>query len=192
MRSGHCTAIAAVSGVISLLLAGQAEANITVLGGGMAESCSVAAKVAAKSRKPRTDSLEICTLALERELLEGYDLAGTYVNRGVIHLTRQEYPQAQRDFEAAIRIMPDLGEAYVNRGAALIGQGREAEGIADIDKGLTLAPSEPEKAYFNRGLAKERLNDLKGAYLDFRKAQELKPDWEMPSAELSRFTVVQR
>ncbi len=74
-------------------------------------------------------------------------------------------------------------------GAALIGQGRFAEGVAEIDKGLALNPTEPEKAYFNRAVAEERLGDLKSAYNDYRKAQELKPDWPLPQTELARFRV---
>ena len=35
----------------------------------------------------------------------------------------------------------------------------------------------------------EALDDLQGAYMDFRKASELKPDWEMPKKEMSRFVV---
>ncbi len=61
--------------------------------------------------------------------------------------------------------------------------------MAEIDRGLALDPDQPEKAYFNRAVAKERLNDLKGAYFDYRRALELKPDWDMPKVELARFTV---
>lgn len=60
---------------------------------------------------------------------------------------------------------------------------------AEIDKGLTLAPEEPEKAYYNRGLAHEGLADLKAAYFDYRRAAELKPDWPIPQRELGRFSV---
>ena len=33
------------------------------------------------------------------------------------------------------------------------------------------------------------LNDIKGACFDYQKALELKPDWDMPKAELARFHV---
>ena len=34
--------------------------------------------------------------------------------------------------------------------------------------------------------------DLKSAYADYQKALQLKPDWAMAKAELSRFRVVER
>ena len=71
----------------------------------------------------------------------------------------------------------------------MIGQGHDADGIAEIDRGLALNPMEPEKAYFNRAIAEERLGDLKSAYADYRKAQTLKPDWPLPANELARFKV---
>jgi len=61
-----------------------------------------------------------------------------------------------------------------------------------IDRGLALNPGEPEKAYFNRGLAEEGLDNIPAAYRDYSHAAELKPDWAPPRNELSRFTVATR
>jgi tetratricopeptide (TPR) repeat protein len=73
-----------------------------------------------------------------------------------------------------------------------VGVRRYAEGLADLNKALELGVDEPEKAYFNRALAHEGLDDLKSAYLDYQKAQTLKPDWQDPARELARFTVERR
>ena len=70
--------------------------------------------------------------------------------------------------------------------------GQDREGIAEINKGIGLNAMEPEKAYFNRALAEERLDDLKAAYADYQKALELKPDWVIAKTELARFHVSQR
>lgn len=184
---GSLAAAAALT--LGLAWTGAAQANVTILGGGMAAACSKSAKAVSLDRPPLAEALHVCTLALTQELLDTHDMAGTYVNRGVIYLSQGKFADAQRDFDAAARIEPGLGEAYVNRGAALIAQGMDAAGIADIDKGLALETEEPEKAYYNRAIAKERLNDIKGAYFDYRKALELKPDWSLPQVELARFTV---
>ena len=61
--------------------------------------------------------------------------------------------------------------------------------LEDINRALDLGVEEPEKAYFNRALAHEGLDDMKAAYLDYQKALELKPEWEPPKRELARFTV---
>jgi len=156
-----------------------------VLGGGLADACS---RFALDGRSDEY-SLNTCTYALETETLVKRDRAATLVNRGVIQLRRKKFEAANRDFDAAIRLQPTLGEAWVNRGAALLAQRRWAEGKADIDRGLELGSDEPEKAYFNRALAWEALDDMEAAWRDYVKASELKPDWDAPRKELARFTV---
>lgn len=185
---------AAMSCGLILLLIGThvADAAVTVMGGGLAQACSKAARGASKGSVVDQQSIANCSLAIDSELLSTRDMAGTYVNRGVLLLARSAYRDARRDFESALYLAPNLGEAYVNRGAALIAEHRFAEGVADIDKGLALGSEEPEKAYFNRGLAHEYLDDLKSAYLDYQKAAELKPDWDEPKKELARFTLTRQ
>jgi len=182
--------VALAAGLLGAAWAGQAMAGVTVLGNGFAADCSKSAKAVSMRQPPAYEAVHICTRAIEDELLNAHDLAGTYVNRGILYLAGRQFDSAIKDFDTAAGIEPGLGEVYVNRGAALVGQGHEAEGIAEIDKGLGLGASEPEKAYYNRAIAKERTGDVKGAYYDYLKASELKPDWDAPKAELSRFTVV--
>jgi len=172
-----------------LAIAGGANAGaVTVLGGGMARECSKAALSGESDFRFEA----LCTQALETELLNLRDRAGTYVNRGVLKLRRKEFASAQFDFNRAIDTKPDLGEAYVNRGAAAVGAKRYAEGLADLNRAIELGIEEPEKAYYNRALAYEGLDNLKAAYFDYQKAVELKPEWDMPRRELARFTVERR
>jgi tetratricopeptide (TPR) repeat protein len=177
-----------VVGVAALAWAPQADGAVTVFGSGMAHECSVAAL----SGETDYRFEDICTQALDSELLNLRDRAGTYVNRGVLKLRRKEYSSAQFDFNRAIQTKPDLGEAYVNRGAAAVGQHRYREGLDDLNKAIELGIDEPEKAYYNRALAYEGLDDMKAAYFDYQKAIELKPEWDMPRRELLRFTVERR
>jgi tetratricopeptide (TPR) repeat protein len=170
------------------LAATSAQASVTVIGGGMAQACSKAALGGETEAKFEA----ICTMALDSELLSLRDRAGTYVNRGVLKLRRKEFSSAQFDFNRAIETKPDLGEAYVNRGAASVGSRRFSDGLTDLNKALELGVEEPEKAYYNRALAYEGLDNVKAAYLDYQKAIELKPEWEQPKKELARFTVGRR
>ena len=191
MYCGFRTTALVLLGAGLLIGAPAARADVTVIGNGLAADCSRAAKDAARTAAHRS-SVEICTLAIENDPLSVHDLAATFVNRGVLYLAGADYGRARQDFDAATHEEPTLGEAYVNRGAALIGEGRAADGIAEINRGLELNTSEPEKAYFNRALAEERLDQIKAAYYDYMKAQELKPDWAMPRTELARFHVTER
>jgi tetratricopeptide (TPR) repeat protein len=186
-RTARLLALAAAGAALAWASSADAGA-VTVIGGGMARECSQAALNG--ESEARYEAL--CTQALESELMSLRDRAGTYVNRGILKLRRKEFASAQYDFNRAIETKPDLGEAYVNRGAAAVGSKRYADGLADLNKALELGVEEPEKAYYNRALAFEGLDDLKAAYFDYKKAVELKPDWDMPQKELARFTVERR
>lgn len=182
------TAGLAMAAAAALALAGEAGAAVTVIGGGLAEACSKAA-IAGKSD---TRFEQVCTDALQNEMLNARDRAGTYINRGVMKLRRMEWDAAAKDFNTAIRNRNDLGEAYVNRGAAAIGQRRYSDSLADINRGLELGVEEPAKAYYNRALAYEGMDDPKAAYFDYQKALEIQPEWELPKQQLTRFTVTRR
>ena len=169
----------------ALATGGAARASVTVFGGGLAETCSRAAL----SGKVDARLEESCTAALEKETLTSRDRAGTLVNRGVLKMRRLNWAGATEDFNEAVRVRPDLGEAYVNRGAVLIGEHHYAESLSDLNKGLQLGVEEPAKVYFNRALAYEGMDDEKSAYFDYQKAVELSPDWAAPKTELARFHV---
>lgn len=171
---------------MAALLAGSANAAVTVLGTGAANQCSAAALAGDAT----DEDLAICNTAL-LEVVTDREKAGTYVNRGVILLRRKNFVAARADFETAEKINPAMGEAVVNRGASFVAERRYLEGLTEIDRGLSMNPEEPEKAYFNRALANEGLDDMKAAYLDYMKALELAPNWEAPRHELTRFTVEQ-
>ena len=170
------------------LISAPAFAAISVLGGGEAQACYQAAK-AGKSDKA---SLDACDLALDAEMMAPDDRGGTFINRGVMRLRRGEYLAAQADFNAGIALIPSVGEGWINRGAMYLGERRYKEALADLNKALSLGLHEPAKAYYNRAIAYEGLDDEKSAYLDYQQALALQPGWELPQHELLRFTVSRR
>lgn len=169
----------------AFLTLGSAQAGILVLGSSEAAVCSKAAL------RPGNEpgGVRACDQALRADVLSPRDRAATYVNRGILRLRAGGYDRAVEDFNSALRLNPSLGEALVNRGAARIGQRRYREALADLDRGTALGSAEPEKAWYNRGLAQEGLGDVSGAYRSYVRAAELKPDWDAPRRELARFTV---
>lgn len=177
-------ATALVAG-LALLAAAPAHAASTVIGGGPARACFEAANTG------RTDltALMDCDTAIGGQELSARDRAATVVNRGVIHLLRRDAGKALEDFDRAIAWRPELGEAHVNRGAALILKGDYQAAVASINRGLELGAEDPHEAYFNRAVALEKLDDARGAYADYTRAAALKPDWALPRQELARFTV---
>ena len=173
---------------LSFGLAGSAGAAVTVMGDSSAQQCSEAAF----HEQADSASMQLCTEAIGESMLDRRDLAGTYINRGVMWMIRRDYSAARADFQRAIEIDPALGEAWVNRGAVAIIDKHFQDGIDDISKGLTLGTEEPAKAYYNRGVAYEGLDDEKTAYIDYTQALVLQPGWDLPKQELLRFTVMRK
>jgi tetratricopeptide (TPR) repeat protein len=173
---------------LALGVAGAAGAAVTVIGDSSAQQCSIAAF----HELADASSMRLCTDAIGGGMLDRRDLAGTYINRGVMWMIRRDYASAGADFQRAIDVDPALGEAWVNRGAVAIVDHRFKDGIDDISKGLTLGTEEPAKAYYNRGVAYEGIDDEKSAYLDYQQALVLQPGWDLPKQELLRFTVTRR
>lgn len=158
---------------------------VTMVIGGQAGDCFQKAKAGLFDQESR----DICSGALASEPLSPHDLAGTYVNRGAMEMRAKDYAAAHADFQAAMRAMPRLGEAYIGEGAYFITQERYAEAEPQLTRGLALGIEEPEKAYYFRGVARWGEDDYKGAYLDFKKASELKPSWSLPREQMANFHV---
>ncbi|MBI1407419.1 MAG: tetratricopeptide repeat protein [Caulobacter sp.] len=187
MPSRLAYAAAAVT-ALSMIASTPASGAAMILGQGLATVCSKAAIAGRNDKK----SIETCTQALETQAMGPRDRAGTFVNRGILKLRRKSYDEARVDFAEALRLSPDLGEAYVNWGASLIAENRYAEGLSEIDRGMSMGVDEPEKAWFNRAIAYEGLGDPKNAYLAYQKAVELAPEWQAPQRQLTRFSVTRR
>ena len=88
-------------------LAGSAGAAVTVMGDSSAQQCSEAAF----HEEADQASMQLCTDAIGQSMLDRRDLAGTYINRGVMWMIRRDYAAARVDFQHAIEIDPALGEA---------------------------------------------------------------------------------
>ena len=170
------------------LCASAASAAVSVLGGGQAQACYLAAKAGKADRTAEA----ICDAALDTEMLSAEDRGGTFINRGVMKLRRGDYEAARPDFDAGIALIPKVGEGWVNRGAMFLGLHRYKEALSDLDQALIVGLKEPAKAYYNRAIAYEGLDDETSAYLDYQQALVLQPGWDLPKHELLRFTVTRR
>lgn len=166
----------------ALLCAASAQAATRGIGGD--DDNALRCQQAAAEDRGDANSLRICTTALENFALKGVDRVATFANRAVILVNRKAYVWAAADCDKAIAIDPKNGAAYVNRGAARLGQKRYPEALADIDQGLAFGPPNPARAWFNRGMAHEGLNDPRAAAADYQKALALRPDWPLAKERL--------
>ena len=166
-----------------------AQAQVFVLGDGPASACYQAAEFGTGA----TDNgFEVCSLALNTPGVSSRDRAATYVNRAVIRMRAGDFQGAYSDSNNSIGLVSSMGEAYVNRGAALLNLMRPMEALDSINQGVTLGSSRLHLVYYDRAAAKEILGDVRGAYADYRMSLQVKPDFALATEQLSRFQVVRR
>jgi len=174
-------------GATSLMSSG-AEAAVTVLGNGLAQTCFEAAEFGGSPH----DGIAACNEALEQVALSIRDRAATLVNRGILYSRIDEPNLAIADYTQGLSLIPTMGEGYVDRGAALIVLKRYDDALQDIDKGIALNSNRLQIAYYDRGLIHEAMGNVRAAYEDYKKATEIEPDFALATAQLARFTVVRR
>ena len=171
----------------SLLLTLPARAQMSVsAGSGIAHECYEDAK----DPHFRREHIATCTAALDHGGISPADRAATLVNRGVIYDMLKNYPAAWSDYNAALIINPNLGDAYINRGAALMRMQRSDEGIEDVKKGLALGTSLPAVAYYDLAVAEENLGRIKDAYFDYKRSLVADPNYK-PAGEALKFFKVE-
>ena len=82
------------------------------------------------------------------------------------YLLQNENPEdAILAYDQAIRLKPDLAEAYTNRGNVKVELGRHVEAVTDYDEAIRLKPDD-DKTYSNRGVSKTELKRYDDAMAD--------------------------
>jgi tetratricopeptide (TPR) repeat protein len=131
------------------------------------------------------EGLAACNIALsDPQMIHRAELM---VDRGVIQVRLGDNTAALRDYNGAIALNAELGDAYVSRAGVLVAMKRYDEARVDIAQGLALNASNLHAAYYSRGVIEEESGDVKAAYRDYNQALAIKPDFAPASRELSRF-----
>ncbi len=89
---------------------------------------------------------------------------------------QQEYAESIKHYTEAIKLKPDLAEAYNNRGNTYAKKGDFDNAIRDYNTAIKLNPDEAE-AYNNRGNTYAKKGDFDNAIRDYNTAIKLKPDF---------------
>jgi tetratricopeptide (TPR) repeat protein len=182
----HKLLLGAFALVSVTLVSVPAEAAVKVIGRGFGSLCYDYAKAGHAS----DEGLEACNRALTEESLSPADHAATLVNRGILQMYAKDFKRALASYEEALKLEPEMAEAYVNKGVALVNLQRDREAVAAFNQGLKLNTVRPEIAYYSRGVAHEMLGNMRAAYEDYRQAAALKPEWQDPQTQLRRFSVI--
>jgi tetratricopeptide (TPR) repeat protein len=168
-------------------MAVPAGAAVMVLGNTSARMCYEAAEARVA---PSWDGIANCDRALSEEGLSEDDRNATFVNRGILRLRTGRFDTAIKDFDTAIARDPQLGDAYLNKGVAILRSRSDwDQAIGLFDAALQKRTRRPALAYYGRAVALEEKGRIKEAYLDYREASRIEPKWREPQTDLARFTV---
>lgn len=172
---------------LALAAASASHASVLVTGDSSAASCY---KYAHQSIV--TDAaLSECNRAFGPGL-SADDRVATHVNRGIVHMLRKSDAKAEADFAMALKLDSTEAEAVLNMALLRLRQGNGEEALPLADKALRLKTDRPALALYTRGIAKEYVGQLKGAYTDLVAAHELDPKWPLPMEELKRYQLIKK
>lgn len=178
---------ALLAGALSLVPIPALAQAMTVIGGdSYAHECFTAATFAAAMNTASHDDLDTCSNALQYGALSQGDLLATLVNRGIVAVALEEYQQAARDYERAVTLEPQSGEVFVNRGNLFFMGEAFDKAVAEYSTAIRLGLNKEHIAYYNRGLAYEKMKNPDSAEADYRRASELAPEWHQPQQKLER------
>lgn len=175
-----------IAAAATALAAETASAQVFVIGNGLGGECFQKTKNAYSNFRAADD---VCSRALREQAMTRTNRAATYVNRGVLRMREGKLDAALSDYAEALSLQPELGAAYLNRGAAYIYQRDFQSALAPLDRAIELESNDLFAAYYNRAIARENTGDVAGAFDDFNASLELKPGWDLAERQLTRFSV---
>lgn len=171
-----------------VIVAFPAAAQTVTIGNSLALDCFEAAI----ARDHDRNAFGHCNLALRQENLTPQDRAATLNNRGVLYLRGQNFKAAGKDFDAAVDTWDGNAEAWLNKAISALRRGGGIETLPMIERSLELGTERQALAYYSRSIAYERGGQLRAAYRDLVKANQLDPKWRAPAEDLKHFVVVRR
>ncbi len=171
----------------ALVVAPSVAAQTVVIGSSRAQACYQS------SLSPITSHTAVttCRAALNEDALPSRDRAATHSNMGILLARLGRDSEAMASYNSALRINPDLAEAYINRGSLWLNSDETLQrAIEDYETAIRLGGSDVHIAHLGRALARERAGDVEGAYADLVTALEIEPGWDRAEQELARYSVV--
>lgn len=95
--------------------------------------------------------------------------------RAIAYRKLKAYDRALQDHDSILNLMPNLAEAYCERGITRYHMGDGSGALEDMDQAVELEPHKPYR-WSSRAYIRGHQKDVDGAIEDYRKALELDPD----------------
>ena len=128
-----------------------------------------------------------CDSVLRSASVSDETRARVLANRGAIAVRRGEAGPAISDLEEALRLAPEMPEAWLSLAGARIEARQYNAAIEAARTALELAIRQPELAHFNIAIAHESAGRLDLAYASYAEAARLAPDNARLQAQPRRF-----
>lgn len=130
-----------------------------------------------ESRLPLSmQGVDYCTEAIRSREMTRRDLAATYSNRGIILAANGRYQDALDDHNEALSIVPDLAQAFVNRGNVFYHLRDFEAALEDFDRAIELGARPTHIPWYNRGITLLKMQRKEDAADAFRRGLEIAPD----------------
>ena len=97
--------------VLAFSLAQSANAQMVVMGNGVAKDCYYSVK---HGDPGRYGTIKSCEMALEESNLRIKDRAATHVNVGILYMRRKNYEKSEEHFERAMKMSDGIAEIHIN------------------------------------------------------------------------------
>lgn len=94
-----------------------------------------------------------------------------YINRGLAYRMKQQYTEALKDYNEAIKLSPQTPDAYLNRGMVYVFLNQPDQAFDDFNRAIKVK-NDYAGAYINRAGIYIKKGDLDNALSDFNKATE--------------------
>jgi tetratricopeptide (TPR) repeat protein len=120
------------------------------------------------------EQIRACNAVIEAGLLSGPNLANAYLNRGVAYRYLNNYPQAVRNYDEALRIDPSLISARIRRCWARAVLGNLQEALVDCEESMRVQPD--RLSYSNMAFIALKLGRFDAALFNYENAVRLDPD----------------
>lgn len=122
----------------------QPVSPLTIIDGGYAEQCSLAARnpqgasgVMITGSRVSISPIRLCTLAIQQGG-DAANRAASYNNRGVLHFAAANFDDAMADFTEAVHLKDTLTFAHINRGNIFNLREQWAQAISAFDRAIEL------------------------------------------------------
>jgi tetratricopeptide (TPR) repeat protein len=121
-------------------------------------------------------AIAACTRLIESGQLTVEESSRAFHHRGRAYRSTLKFDRAIADYNEAVRLKPDYGDALLDRADAFIGKNELDRAIADYSEAIRLKPDNAA-AFFNRGLAYVMNREGNRAIADYDEAIRLNPDY---------------